>query len=154
MFAQIKLYLYGAVAVALVTGFLMYRHSLILVGEQKIEAAVSAANKKAEEKRAADLAALAKADAAIIQKIQESYNAQIAYDHALADTLARQLQDYEVRSRAAALPGDPATHAGPDVPAGKPSGVDEAVAGVIEAAGRDAAKVTALQEYIGSVCLK
>lgn len=158
-FAQFKIYIILAAAIALTIAFFLYRHSLIVDGVQKADERVLATTLDAQAKRTADLAKQAKVDAAIMQSLEETHALQLAAANASADDLNRRLRTYTAaRSSGLAHPGDPATVAGPDVPSGVAASADELVEraqeGVNSAAARDGAKVTGLQNYITKECHK
>ena len=151
----LKDYFYAAI-IAAVGAFAVYeRVHLIHEGEAKTLAALAASTAKLTAANTAALEAQAKADADKLDALESSYAKALATSTASASALAQRLRDYETASRGkVAVPGDPATSAGPDAPAAKSSGIDDAIAAVITAAGHDADQVTSLQQYITGVCLK
>lgn len=125
------------------------------LGAQALQTALAKATQKAEDDRARELAQQHAADAAYLDRVTSEYQSSLDTSQSLNSALAQRLRDYEsARSRGAAVPGDPATPAGPDAAPGQPSSVEDAVGRVIEAAGHDADQVIALQAYISGVCLK
>ena len=149
----IKDYFYAAI-IAAIGAFAVYeRVHLIHEGEAKTLAALAASTAKLTAANTAALAALAKADADKLDALESSYAKALATSTASASELAQRLRDYETASRrGTALPGDPATSAGPDAPAAKSGSIDDAVSAVISAAGHDAEQVTALQDYVKTIC--
>ena len=151
----LKDWVYCGVIAALGITFGWYTVHERNIGEAKLAASVASATKKTLDAATKANEIRAAADAKTIQSLTSDYNAKLAASNASGAALALRLRDYEsARSSGRALPGDPATPGSPDVPAAQPASVDDAVAGVIEAAGHDADQVKALQEYISRVCLK
>jgi hypothetical protein len=142
-------------AAGAITAFAVHERS---VEAAKIDAKIASITAKAEAKRTKDLAAQAAADQIKLNSIENGYAQALKASNDNAASLVSRLHDYEVASRRrVAVPGTPATSAGPDAPATKPasdSGVDRAVGQVIVSAARDADQVIALQRYIKQECLK
>jgi hypothetical protein len=158
MFATLEAKLIAVVVLLLAAGgWGVYEHyHLVHEGEALYEAKVAKVTAAAEAKRTADLAKQHTVDMANIKSIEDQYHAATKYfDDTNADLLKR-LRDYEVASRrGAALPGDPATSAGPDAPATESGGdpaVIRSITAVANAAGHDAQQVIALQSYIKQEC--
>jgi len=146
---------YGVLIAALVSFVVYERNHLINEGKADVLTALAASTAKLTAANTAALEAQAKADADKLDALESSYAKALATSTASASALAQRLRDYETASRGkVAVPGDPATSAGPDAPAAKSSGIDDAIAAVITAAGHDADQVTSLQQYITGVCLK
>lgn len=141
-------------AAVLVTGFLVYRHSLITEGEAKVENAVKVKTLEIEAQNLADNTRIEAAHRAAITRIQDEDAKALAAADARADDINGRLRAYVASRSQAARPGDLATSAGPDDPSRVTAGVEQAVEGVVTAAGHDAAKVVGLQNYITNVCLK
>jgi hypothetical protein len=139
-------------AAGVITAFAVHERS---VEAAKIDAKIASITAKAETKRTKDLAAQAAADQIKLNSIENGYAQALKASNDNAASLVSRLHDYEVASRRrVAVPGTPATSAGPDAPAPQPSRVDRAIDGVVTAAGRDADQVIALQKYIKQECLK
>jgi|HubBroStandDraft_6_1064221.scaffolds.fasta_scaffold736634_2 hypothetical protein len=149
----VKDYLWAALVVGLV-GFGLYeRAHLIDEGEAHEQAQVTNVTKAAFAERNATLAKQAAIDAANLKTIEDSYANSLHLANATTDALNARLRNYEDASRrSVAVPGDSATPAGPDVPGSESDSVDEAIAGVISAAGVDGTKIAALQQYILKEC--
>ncbi len=143
--------LYVALFAALGGWALYEHHHLIAEGKAEVIAQVKETTAKLTAENNAKLAKQAAADALAIQTIQDTYAKSIAVSDAFTATLVQRLRDNARRS-GAAVSGDPATPAGPDVPAGKSDSVTEAIASLTIAAGHDADKVTALQSFITKEC--
>ena len=148
-------YFYAAI-IAAIGAFAVYeRVHLIHEGEAKTLAALAASTAKLTAANTAALAALAKADADKLDALESSYAKALATSTASASELAQRLRDYQTASRrGTAVPGDPATSAGPDAPASGTASVDDALASVIEAAGHDSDELAYLQDYVRTICLK
>jgi hypothetical protein len=131
------------------------RIHLIDKGKAEVQAQVKATTAKAEAQRQKDLAALAASDQLKLTTIENSYAKAFADSTAANSALADRLRQFEsARGSGTAMPGDPATAGEPVDPAGVTGRVDEALAGVTVAAGHDATKVIALQQYITNICLR
>jgi hypothetical protein len=155
MLATLEAKLIAVVVLLLAAGgWGVYEHyHLLHEGEALYEAKVAKVTAAAEAKRAADLAKQRTTDLANLKTIEDNYEARLASTSALTDSLALRLRDYEAASRrGAAVPGDPATPAGPDAAAVVANRVDRAVDRVITSAGHDADQVIALQSYIKQEC--
>jgi hypothetical protein len=149
----IKDIFYGALIAAIVAFGVYERAHLINEGEAKTLATLAASTAKLTAANTAALDALAKADADKLDALESSYAKALATSTASASELAQRLRDYETASRGkVAVPGNPATSAGPDAPATKSGGIDDAVSAVISAAGHDAEQVVALQDYVKTIC--
>lgn len=153
MVTEVKIIIALVVLGMLGMGVYEWRHSLIEDGEQKIQAAVADTTAKAEAQRLHELAEQKIADIALIQLVEKTYASALADSNVAVDDLNGKLRAYAAASRRGlALPGDPATSAGPDdAPRISPS-VEAAIEGVDRAAGHDGAKVTGLQNYITKEC--
>lgn len=157
MLAEAKAYIIGVALLALVGCFLWYRHSLIANGERTLEAKVSEVTAAAELKRTNDLAEQRVKDMAAIDTVEKTYaNALVSATQSIDDLNSRLRAYTSASRRGLALPGDPATPAGPDDASGvsDSSGdpVERAQEGVNSAASRDAVKIAGLQSYIEKVC--
>jgi hypothetical protein len=155
MFAALEAKLIAVVVLLLAAGgWGVYEHyHLVHEGEALYEAKVAKVTAAAQAQRSRELAAQHAADLANLKTIEDQYENRLAATSALTDDLAIRLRDYEAASRrGAALPGDPATTAGPDAPAVVANRVERAVDGVITSAGHDADQVIALQSYIKQEC--
>lgn len=153
MVTEVKIIIALVILGMLGMGIYEWRHSLIEDGEQKIQAAIAATTTALQAKNTADLAAQHAVDIANITQIGATYAQALAASNTTVDDLNSRLRAYASASRRGlALPGDPATPAGPDDATGSTDRVTEAVAGVNIAAARDAAKVIGLQSYIEKVC--
>ena len=144
---------YAALIIGLVAWGAKERHDLLAEGARHESQAVAAATLKAQQTRAAELMVLAKQDAQNLIDVRTDYETRLTASAKLTASLSARLRDYLNASRSsAAVPGDPATSAGPDGPAGESDGVAGALQGVIDAAGQDADKVIALQQYVLKEC--
>jgi len=153
VFSTVKIYALGVLSITLVAGFFWYRHTLIMDGEQKVDAAVTKTTAKLEAANAAKLAAQAKTDADNLQTIETSYAKSLTVSNANTAGLAERVRQYEAaRSRSLAVPGESATSAGPDAAAGKPDSFSDAVQGLAEAASHDADTLVALQQFVLKEC--
>ena len=150
-----KDWLYLTAIVALLCGFGWYTHKERVYGAAHELAMVQGSAAQLETANASKLSKLAAADAANLATIEASHAQALAASNASTAALAVRLRNAEsaVR-RGAAVPGNPAAASRPDGAPAVPSGLDEAVAGVVTAAGADAQQVIALQAYIKNVCLK
>lgn len=154
MVTEVRILIATVVMVVLTVGFFTYRHSLIADGEQKIVAAVGEATRKLTEQHAKDMQVQMDKDMAAIHTIENTYAKALTASNSSVDDLNRRLRAYASAGRSGtALPGDPATAAGPDDAPRIASGVEEAIEGVAAAAAHDDAKVIGLQHYVNEVCL-
>jgi hypothetical protein len=158
MLATLEAKLIAVVVLLLAAGgWGVYEHyHLVHEGEALYEAKVAKVTAAAEAKRTADLAKQRTADVAMNNVIEEMYEKALAKSAADNSDLSSRLRNYEAASRrGAAVPGDPATPAGPDAPAAEPGGdpaVIRSITAVANAAGHDAQQVIALQSYIKQEC--
>ena len=143
--------LYVALFAALGGWALYERYHLIHEGKAEVIAQVKATTEKLTAENNAKLAAQAAADAITLKNIEASYASSIAVSDAFTASLVQRLRD-NARSGSSAVPGNTAAPGGPDAAPAVADSVTEAVAGVAEAAGRDADKVIALQQFITKEC--
>lgn len=143
---------YVAIFAGVVGCGLWFIHHERAEGAARAVAAVQASSAKLTAENNAALAAKDAANAAAITSLENSYNARLKTSDALTAALNKRLHNFDAGSSQAAVPDDSSATRKPDVPAGVPGSVDSALQGVITAAGHDADKVTALQQFITQVC--
>lgn len=149
----IKDIVYGTMIVALLGAAAYERHHLIVEGEADKMAQLASSTKKLLDANAAKLEKQREADLATINSIETGYNEALKSSVASNTNLANRLRDYEAtRSSAGAVQGHTPGVSRPASAAPVPGSVDEAVGGVIQAAGHDADQVKALQDYITKEC--
>jgi flagellar biosynthesis component FlhA len=150
-----KDWLYCIAIAALLCGAGWYTHKERVYGEAHELAALQKSSAELTNANASKLAKQAAADAANLDAIEKSHAQALTASNAATAALAQRLRNYESAARrSAAVSRGAAPASGSNVAAGQSDGVDQAVSGIIVAAGSDAAKVIALQKYISTVCLK
>lgn len=125
------------------------------LGAQRIDAAVKANTATLEAKNQKDLAKQASDDAAKLKLVEDGYAKKLDDSNKLTSDLNSRLRKLTALSGSgkAAVPGNSQAGSGSNDTGGIPSGVESAIEGVVTAAGHDADKVAALQDYINGVCL-
>lgn len=121
--ASLRDYLYLALFVALISGFLYYRHSLIVEGEHTEAAAVTVATHKAEAAAALQIAQLTKDHETAVTKVKEDTDEKLKVVSTQHESDAQRLREYDTyRRQHPALPrpasgsGNQATGDGGTVP--------------------------------------
>jgi hypothetical protein len=144
----LRLIMYAAILAALLGGFAYYTHHERVIGEQKIEAADTAATLKTTLAANARIAALDAAYQSQLQETQKTYEQMHTAGVARADDLASKLSTYARHRCGSALPQSPGAASKPDG-AAPVAGSDDQLATsarrLLEAVAADAAELTALQ---------
>lgn len=126
------------------------------LGAQRVEVAVKSATDKLTAQNQKDLKAQAEADASALKAVEDGYAKRLDDSNKLTSDLNRRLRILAAAGGRSEAPmsGQAPALGGSDGSPGIPASIELALEGVVTAAGHDADKVIALQDYINNVCTK